>query len=406
MNSLDELFGEALSREALDTTAAQRAAVADVTVRGARRRRRVRAASQAVGVVAAVGLALGVGSLVLNDADAPPAVTPTPAPTTPAPEPSGPVTDFKADPRMPQAPPMTPDDWARADGTWDVELASFDATVRETKQSTVAIYLTGPDGTRRLAYSDAQFPIVQPILLAFDPGTKVVTLFDEATRVLYSLDLDPAAVSEISWQLEDDLRGAAPLGRDLDGSSIVAVETVADDGSITSSLYRMGEDSGSSFWTGAYEVSPVWGDKVVVYEGEVTYVVSTTGETTREFTDLPGCNFVKWNFNGWFTVHCPTSQDRTGSYLDVDPLTGATIEQWEDVAVESLESTTDEFDAIAFLTTGQSIDGYRVWDGLALSGTELNPPVVYDNAIDVTTDLSDDFANTPDTYSVIFGPRY
>ena len=54
---------------------------------------------------------------------------------------------------MPQAPPMTHDDWSQVATSWDAELASFTNVGRETTGSTVAIYFTPPDGERKLAYA-------------------------------------------------------------------------------------------------------------------------------------------------------------------------------------------------------------------------------------------------------------
>ena len=58
MNSLDELFSEALDRAAMPATQERRGAVAEVTVHGARRKRRARAIGQAVGTLAVAGIHL------------------------------------------------------------------------------------------------------------------------------------------------------------------------------------------------------------------------------------------------------------------------------------------------------------------------------------------------------------
>ena len=54
------------------------------------------------------------------------------------------------------------------DASWDVEFASFVNVYPETTGSTVAIYLTPPDGERLARLRDPRvFPSANPMLLAF-----------------------------------------------------------------------------------------------------------------------------------------------------------------------------------------------------------------------------------------------
>ena len=82
MTRLDEMFTEALQRQATTPSDERLTAVAEVTVHRARRHRRARAAVEVVGTLVVVGVGLFVGSTLLGGNATPPAATtvPTPAP--------------------------------------------------------------------------------------------------------------------------------------------------------------------------------------------------------------------------------------------------------------------------------------------------------------------------------------
>jgi hypothetical protein len=406
VNSLDELFGEALDRAATPTTQERRAAVAEVTVHGARRRRRVRAVGQAAGTLVVAAVVVGAGALLLNRTDAPPA-NGTPTPTQPAPSASAtqaPIVTTEADPRMPQAPAMTREDWADAGVLWDAELASFRNISPVTTGSTLAIYLTPPDGTRKLAYATANYPDAYPALVAFDPATHLALVFNSGPRTISAVNLGTGAISDFQIAHEDTLVAARSLGRLLDGTDVFFLETVSTGGEYTQTVYRLDGDTPVPQHTAQLiGISRVWGNTVITQEADAMVLLDISSDGSyRRFPALVGCSFQVWNQDGSFVVNCPGDQDATGDYYSVDPATGAKTLLWADQSYESFDVEDPEFTTIADRSWIDTTRSYEASD-LGLGAVQL-PPTVYDTRGD-TVDLGADFASIPESYAVIFGVR-
>jgi len=402
MTSLDELFGEALTRETLDVASEVCARVGDVAVRGAKRRRRVRAAAEAVGVLAVVVLGVAVGSSVFGQPTTPalPLPQPTAVETMPAPNPSAPVSDLKADPRMPQAPAMTEQDWTSVINQWDVELASFANGGRDGVGSTVAVYFTPPEGTRLLAYTTTNFPLARPILLSFVASDLTGVVYDDATHKLYSLTLPAGSINELQIRDGQQLRGAYPLGKTPSGESFYVLETTPslDGDAIDEHVFRHGAGVSEEVPITGTVPSPLWGTSIVTStdDGLDVYDVESGSSTHIDGTDA--CSFEVWNRDGTFTASCHYGQDSTGDYYTIDPASGAMTLVWEDTAYEE----AGDLDAITALTDSNAIDALRSWSGRATSGLDLRPPTV--TGLDRgDIDLWEDFTNIPDSYAVIFG---
>ena len=396
MNTLTQMFqDETQPRSLTDAEVLYR--IADGTVTRAKRRRAVRVGTQSFVTLLVVGVAAVIGANLLTHSDAaPPAASTSPVPTAPVILPAS-----DPDSRLPQAPPMTDADWGQVATSWDVEFASFLNIYPQTTGSTVAMYLTPPDGERKLAYSAETFPDEYPSLLGFEPDTKSALIYSPGKRTFLSLDFETGVMTDVALRVGGTVRGAAPLGRASDGISMFYVETVATDGEITSWIYRLEEGSAIQVRAGQFDVSPVWGEQLVVYEGGVLSVMDAAGvASSHELPALYGCQFQVWNADGTFTVICPTSQDRTGDYYSVNTDTGAMEVLWADADLESL--TTD----LGPLTEFNWIDSVRRttpwWSGPGIPSSV--PPVVH-GPDDAVADLSEGFLNTPDTYQVVFGAR-
>ena len=85
MSRLDEMFSDALQREATTPSGEQLAAVADVTVHRARRHRRVRATVEVLAALVVVGAGFVVGAIVMGGNATPPVSPPAPPAQTPRP---------------------------------------------------------------------------------------------------------------------------------------------------------------------------------------------------------------------------------------------------------------------------------------------------------------------------------
>lgn len=398
MSSLDEMFNDALQREATTPSDERLAAIAEVTIHRARRHRRARAAVEILATGVVVGAGFVVGAMIMGGDATTPVTTPTPPPSVPTP---APIVDVKADARMPQAPPMTDDDWSQVATSWDAELANFKNVYPVTTGSTVGIYFTPPGGERKLAYSSDAFPIENPKLLAFDPSTNTALVYAPGPATLNTLNVNGGSLAEIQWDIPQTPYDARPLGRASDGSSLFLLETVATNGEITSTIYREDGDSFVAIHAGQFDASPVWEDWIVVYENDVLNVVDAMGiESTHELTQLAGCSFDVWNGDSTFTATCPTSQDRTGNIYAVNPENGATDLIWADADLDSL--TTD----LSPLTAFNWIDANRRSTNIQPFGGQYYavPPDVYGPG-DEVADLSADFVNIPDQYTMIFGTR-
>jgi hypothetical protein len=383
VNSLDELFGEALDRKAVPTTQERRSAVAEVTVRSARRRRRLRAGGQAFAVVAVIGLAAAAGVLVLGSRDAGPT---NPAPTTGTTK--APIEELKADPRMPAAPQMTADDWASQDGAWDAEFASVQNTAGAGSSTAVALYLTAPGGTRELAFATPSFPMRAPVMLAFDSTTRGLLVFDRDTKTLASVDVMTGDQTPINWQLNGTLSDAWPLGRALGGGDgYFVLETADSDGNLADSVFDLKNGVGTGVELPGWSPSPVWVMDVVTHTDAGLALGVVFADDLTTFDGTTGCTFRNWNTDGTFDVVCDVTNDSDGSVINVSPGTG---------------DVTPAADADAPVVN--AIDRTRTWTGAGTSGVKLTPPTV-DNGDGTTVDLGDGFVSTPDSYSVIFGVR-
>jgi hypothetical protein len=385
MNSLDELFADALDREAASTTQERRAAVAEVTVRGARRRRRVRATVQVAATVAVVGLGVAAGAIVMGGRDASPA-NPTPAPSRPAPS-ASPAIETVLDVRFPQAPLMTSDEWVGQDGTWDAEFASFENPGGADTGSSVALYLTAPGGERRLAFATVEFPVKDPMMLAFDWATRGLLVYDDVTKQLGTVDVITGQFSQISWQRDDQLVGAWPLGRALGGDGYVLLQSADAEGNVTDSIFAMHDGVGTSLQAPGWSPSPVWVMDIVTHTEEGLALTPVFGDTATTFAGTQDCTFRNWNTDGTFDALCGVRDDSAGDLIVVDPGTGG------HVAAEDPDAPVIN-----------AIDATRTWMGMGTSGWGMTPPVV-DNGDGTSSDLGDGFVNTPDSYAVIFGAR-
>ena len=402
MNSLDSLFDEALRREALPTTEERRHAVAEVAVRGARRKRRVHATMQVAAVAAVVGLGAVVGSVVLGGDRVDPA-EPTPAPSTPAPSPiatAGAEPGEDLDVRFPQAAPMTAEDWDAVTVEWDIELASFVGGGRDTFGSVFAAYFTAPGGERKLAFTSGDTGLVDPRLLSYDLSSHVALLFEGG---VYSLNMETGAVTEADWATTGNFTDGYSLGRLPNGDSLFVIQTVNAADEYTSTVYRSGGGNVTPLRTGEFWADAVWGDRYVVQQDGVLLVVdATTGEEVA-VQGLENCFFGVWRADGSFVAWCPSSQDRTGVRFSVDPETGATTQLTVDMAIDDLRG--DESSKLEALTSVQAIDSARAWGDHSLGGLDngpWGPPVIYRDGEQVA-DLGEGFINTPKSYSILFG---
>jgi len=398
VNSLDELFGEALDHAAMPTTQERRAAVAEVTVHGARRKRRMRAMSEAIGTLAVAGVAVaGVALAVANNDAGPANPQPSLSPDQPAPSPSPVVTAFSAeDASMPLEPPMTADDWASLDSSWDVEFAAM-TNPGDEGGSSAQLYLTPPGGERKFAYGYPRFDLTAPILLAYQPGKFQALVYDGDTKTLNSVDFATGAVTQIANMLGTPIERAWPLGRAQDGSAVFAMETTDAEGRAEITVYVYSEDSAQGVSGGWSAVGPVWGNRFVAKRDGTTYAVDVTGRTsTHEFTAVPqDCDFTAWTLAGTFVVECGATDTEAGTLLAIDPATGAQ----EDLGPARFAPD----DPVAAVMAEHAIDSTRWWQGDGTSGRKIFPPAVY--AGEELAILSTGFIAPPDSYAVIFGIR-
>jgi len=401
MNPLDEMFGEALERQALDTTATQRAAVADVTVQGARRHRRARAGVQAVVAVAVVGFAAVIGSLALGQGEVAPA-EPTPTLTQPQPDvTTEPNLDYASviDERFAQAPQMDANDWANVTLGWDAEIASFIGGGKEGFGSVVAIYLTPPGGSRMLAYATANTDMVSPILLAFDASTRSVMLIDQpASGGVSTLNLETGLIGEVALFLDEPTSTFVPLGKLSNGDSLFVVSTVDSNSEYTWHVFRTFNNTAVPVIEGRFSLSTVWNDRfVVIQDGEFTFV-DADGTPPPSIDGADGCDFASWNTDGSFVAICGASQTHTGTYVQVDPDTGEVATLWEDAEWETGSAMPES------LTEDHALDGVRSWRSELANSLPYAPPVLYSDGVQVA-DLADGFGEPPAGYGVIFGAR-
>ena len=394
MSSLDELFGEALHRAAMPTTQERRTAVAEVTVHGARSKRRARAIGQRSAAIVAVGLAVGATYLVLGPNVTP--ANPAPSPTNEQPNvsPSPVVTAFAdEDPRMPFAPPMDPEKWARVDSSWDVELAAF-TNASDERGSTAQLFLTAPGEGREFAYGYPRFELTAPILLSFDPAKRAGFVFDDDSKTLNYVDFASGAVTEISNQMGGRLTSAAPMGSTAGGPDVFVLNTVSDAGIAEPLVFVMAEDAAQGVPVTGSNPSPVWGDQIVTEVDDGFVVTDVISGDSHPLSGHRDCDFLSWTLEGTFVALCKEAGSEALTAISIDPATGEARE------VESNATSRDEFVASYY---DHAIDSQRWWTGDATSGRKIFAPAVYwDEQISM---LSTGFSVPADAYSVIFGIR-
>ena len=381
MNSLNELFDEVLHREALPTTEERRHAVAEVAVRGARRRRRVHATVQIVAVVAVVGLGAAAGSVMLGHDAAEPS-EPTPAPSTPAPSPVG---QSSIHPSMPEAPPMTDAQWEAYDGTWDVELAASANGSSASGSSSVAIYASPPGGNRALAYASRDFPMSDPTILGLDASSRMAVIYSDARQELAFVDLrdprvTPAQLSDPSLTMSS----AQSMGRTIDGQDVFYIELVDDKGSYTYSVFRL--DDGAAYGVATLDTVPssLWANSFATTTADKILIHQVFGSNTTSIA-AQDCNVDAWTTRGTLWVWCG-SGDLNVENFEVDPATGS---------MKPSPNDGDIWVAIDRIRSWRLFEDHSLVDGA---------PVI-DNGDGTFSNLAEGFLGKPDVYSAIFGIR-
>ena len=399
MNTLDELFGEALDREALSTTHERRAAVAEVTIHGARRQRGVRGTVRVLGLAAVVGVAAFVGSLVFAHGDVAP-THPTSTPTQPAPNvTTEPDLDYASvtDDRFPQAPQMTADDWDAVTLAWDAELVSFVGGGKDVYGSVTAIYLTPPGGTRMLAWATNTVDLGFPTLLSFDATTRSVMLNDTANSdAVRTLNLVTGVLGEAPLNLAEPISGYVPLGKISNGDSIFLVNTVSSKAEYTQHVFRTFDNTAVPVIEGQFALSTLWNDRfVVIQDGEFTFM-DGDGTPPPSIAGADGCDFATWNTDGTFIVSCGATPARTGTYLEVDPESGEVSTLWEDTEWDPASALPES------LTHDHALDRVRSWRSALANSLPLEPPVILADGVEVA-DLTEGFGEVPKSYGIVFG---
>ncbi|MGC4175247.1 hypothetical protein [Demequina sp.] len=402
MNSLDRLFGEALDRAAMPTTQERRGAVAEVTVHGARRRRRVRAAAQVGGALALAAVLVLAAGLFLNRADAPPAnATPTPPQPTPSAIASAPPdVATELDPRLAPARAMTGEDWNNLSLTWDAEMASFIGGGKDVYGSVLAIYLTPPGGSRILAYSNSTSFTEAPSLLGFDAETRSAIVGGlSPTGGVSALNLLTGDITDMPLGLEEPVSGSAALGKLSNGDSLFAVGTVGSNNSYEVHVFRTFNNTAIPVTSGEFDVSPVWGDRLVVTTDDAFTFLDADAEPPAEIPAPEDCAFFAWHTDGTFVAMCGFSTGEITQYQQVDPEAGTSTVLWEraeDGSEDPLPASLDE---------PRAVDQVRAWVGLGIGiapALPIEPPQVYENGVQVA-DLADGFSEQPKSYGIIFG---
>lgn len=396
MNSLDELFSEALDRAAMPATQERRGAVAEVTVHGARRKRRARAIGQAVGTLAVAGIAITAAALLLGGNDAPPASQPSPSAILTAP----PDAAKALDPRLAPAPAMTGEDWSNLSLTWDAELVSFIGGGKDGYGSVLAIYLTPPGGSRLLAYSNSTTFIQAPTLLGFDAQTRSAIVGGlSPSGGVSALNLLTGAVTDMPLDLADPVSGVAPLGKLSNGDSLFLAITVDSNSDYTDHVFRTFNNTAVPVTAGRFDVSPVWGDRLVVTTDEAFTFLDADGTPPADIPAPPDCAVDFWNTDGTFVAMCGFSTGNISEYLQADPESGTSTVLWDNQDGGNASGPSDAIGEI------RAIDQVRAWSGVGLGvtpGFPMQPPVLYENGKQVA-DLAEGFSEAPKSYGIIFG---
>jgi hypothetical protein len=379
VNSLDGLFSEALDRAAIPATQERRGAVAEVTVQGARRKRRARAVGQAVGTLAVAGIAITAAALLLGGNDASPA-NPALSPST------APNVQAALDSRFPKAPTMDSDAWTGVRGDWDAELASFANQSSTGGGISYAIYLTPPEGSRLQVFAASGLPPLEsPILLGLDFPTRTAYVYDKATSTLGTLNLMNGDYSEASWQPDGTLTDAWPLGREPDGSSLFALRMADAAGGLTDHVFEVRSGVVTELLIPGTDPSPAWGFDVITSTDDGLAITNVVGVASTTIPDTQGCAFTNWNADGSISADCDATADSAEGMVAINVGTG-----------ERSPSKASPG------TTVNAIYLFRTWTGEGTFGSQIRPPVVTD-AEGNQTDLSQGFVGEPDTYTVIFG---
>jgi len=377
MTRLDEMFTDALQRQATTPSDERLAAVAEVTVHRARRHRRARAALEVVGTLVVVGVGLFVGSTLLGGNATQPAVTPAPS-----------LGGVHVDVRMPQAPAMTEDDWARMDASWDVELASFVNV--EASGYTVAAYLIPPDGQRLVAYANSEFQVANPVLLAWDSDTREALILDDETYDLWVLDLRTGLYSNMNQSALGDIVAGGPAGKSTDGKSYFVLAARDAKNVPNEQLYRFeGGAARPVPHADGSSASSLWENMVVQRVNDQFEVLNVQTGDTVSLSVGADCVFVAWTTRGTGKITCGTSADDDLTTVEFDPVTGTST------PTAVIDYFSDPWSAI---------DGTRLLAGSPSTADRALPRL--DNGDGVVIDLGADFTSTPDTYTVIFGTRH
>ena len=403
MNSLDEFFGDALDRAAMPATQERRAAVAEVTVNGARRQRRARAAAQAVGTL--VVCAAVIATTMFINHGAPPADT-TPTPTQPAPSATptaSPEAATALDPRLAPAPAMTGDDWNNLAFSWDAELASVIGGGKDGYGWVVAIYLTPPGGSRLLAYWNSTTFVEAPTLLGFDAQTRsaIVSGMSPSGGVS-ALNLLTGAVTDMPLDLADPVSRVEPLGKISNGDSLFLAITVDSQSKYTDHVFRTFNNTAVPVTSGRFDVSPVWGDRLVVTTDEAFTFLDGDGTPPADVPAPPDCVFDFWNSDGTFVAACGVSTGDVTEYLQVNPDSGESTVLWSGQGGSTSSALPPTFGEI------RAIDQVRSWSGVGIGfapGYPAQPPILLENGEKVA-DLAEGFSQAPQAYGIIFGLQH